>query len=263
MLRIALVLILLIIFLNAVVLSTIHHRAAEDAYDIQSLFPSGLLEIICKTTKSLKYWLEKQPSCQSDSESESDCEAYCVPSFYTEIMQEFADRFTTDETSSSQTFSSEHKSFFENLSVNGNLIRLISHAFKLGYKKQEVSEIFGKASEYIDRETFEKQFKTFKMFKAIKKNKPEKEDFLHQFRSVEYVQQLPHSVIVHDLFGKTGLMIAIESGDDVIFDIFLKNYLDHKCPLDAIDYKQRTALDVAKEKGTQYMRTKLTQFFEK
>lgn len=148
-------------------------------------------------------------------------------------------------------YSKNQKQFMRNLHINGNLIRIISRCFDLGFKKNEVEKIYIKLLEFMQNDDLvSKQFYTLKYFKMIEK-------YGFKLKDRHFVKELCHSIMLSDANGKTMLMLAIETGDNNIFDLFLEYYLQENCPINAQDYRKRTALCRALEKGTLHMVKKL------
>ncbi|MBS1988590.1 ankyrin repeat domain-containing protein [Candidatus Dependentiae bacterium] len=148
-------------------------------------------------------------------------------------------------------FSKNQKKFIRNLHINGNLIRVVSRCFDLDFKKNEVEQIYVKLLSFIqNQDLVSKQIYTLKYFRMIEK-------YRFKLKDRRFVEELCHSILISDANGKTMLMLAIETGDNDIFDLFLEYYLKENCPINARDYRKRTALCKALEIGTLHMVEKL------
>lgn len=177
-------------------------------------FTPALLEILSKTNEPISYWLERFPK--------------------------------------------NTKTFIENIHIDGNLRRLIDWCFHLKFTSEEVSRIVKSVMANIEHLERGKRHKTLRYFKSIIKNrnKPISTELvkkLNKLRDQNFVQSLNHSIIIDEKTGKTGLMLAIETKNFQIFDLFLKYYIEQNCSLSARDYNGKDALWYAFQSQTPYI----------
>lgn len=181
-------------------------------------FTPALLEILSETDERISYWLERFPE--------------------------------------------NTRNFLENIHINGNLKRLIDHCLNLKFEQKDIAKITKKIIANIDHSERAKREKTLLYFKSIIENrdKPLSAELvkkLNKLRDHDFVQSLNHSIIIDEKTGKTGLMLAIETGNFQIFDLFLQCYTEQGCSLNARDYNRKDAMWYALQSVTYYLVEKI------
>ena len=129
-------------------------------------------------------------------------------------------------------------------------------------KIKEVSKIIKNVTAHIEHSERAKREKTLLYFKSIIENrdKPLSAELvkkLNKLRDHDFVQSLNHSIIIDEKTGKTGLMLAIETGNFQIFDLFLRCYIEQGCSLNARDYNRKDATWYALQSVTYYLVEKI------
>lgn len=178
-------------------------------------FTPALLEILSKTDEPVSYWLERFPK--------------------------------------------NTRIFLENIHINENLKRLFNLCLNFEFTPEEISKIL--TTIIVDKlgpDERNKRLTILRYFKSIieSKNKPKDcaiiEKHRKKLRDPDFVGTLDHSIIIDEMTGKTSLMLAIESEDYEIFNIFLYYYMEQNCLLGARDYKGNNALWYALQNGIAY-----------
>lgn len=164
----------------------------------------------------------------------------------------------------------DQKNFLYNIFDQGNLIRFINRYYELTDTKnltieQKVNQVedilvhlFKLGTVPDEYEAINKCFSENRkfIFNALRNRISKKHKNEDRLKDKTYAKSICHTILI-DQNANTGLMLAIETGNNKIFDLFLKYYLKQNCPINARNSNKKTALCIALEKGTIHMVRKL------
>lgn len=162
-------------------------------------------------------------------------------------------------------FSNDQQIFMHYLYDNGNLIKLMEHYHAIkdrddNFYAQEILEkllampLLIEGYSAINNNFARKRFYILQALASIISGNYSVDS--ENLKIENIIQTTNFSSLVNEK-GETGLMLAIKTGNDVIFELFFKYYQKQQCPLNARAADGKTAYDLAQEIGTPAMQKSL------
>lgn len=194
--------------------------------------------------------------------------ALCWENGYQEFTLEHFEIIRTSRDTSyiqNKAFSTDQRTFLHYLYDSGNLIKLMQHYHEIKDNEDSlyVREILEKllampllieGYSAINNSFAKKRLYIFDCLASLisGNHSPDNENLELE----NFVQTTNFSSLVNEE-GETGLMLAIKTGNDTIFELFFKYYQKQQCPLNARAADGTTAYDLAQEIGTPAMQKSL------
>lgn len=193
----------------------------------------------------------------------------CWENAYQEFTLEHFEIIRTSHNTSyiqNEAFSDDQRTFMHYLYDNGNLIKLMQHYHDIkenyedNFHAREILEnllanpLLVEGYSAINNSFAKKRLYIFNCLASLIAGNHSPEN--RNLESEILVQTTNFSSLVNEE-GETGLMLAIKTGNDTIFELFFKHYQKQNCPLNAQTADGKTAYDLAQEIGTVAMQKSL------